>query len=165
LFHICNNLKHKPRPKLAEWCRILNQGSPKRASSCFGLPASGLWPSVSQGAWLRNENGLHSLAYWLGATPTCRDQMPFVDAQKLHVIPFKVKRVATPSLEATLKSSRTKGAFTPKSKLFFRATESHEKSTYRRLWLRYTRYFPGRRVWGDEFPVTQFSPRVEIFQL
>jgi len=31
---------------------------------------------------------------------------------------------------------RSKGAFTPKAKLFFRATGSHEKSTYRRLWLR-----------------------------
>jgi len=29
-----------------------------------------------------------------------------------------------------------KAAFTPKAKLFSRATESHEKSTYRRAWLR-----------------------------
>jgi len=32
--------------------------------------------------------------------------------------------------------SHTKGAFTPKAKLFFRATESHEKSTHRSVWLR-----------------------------
>jgi len=35
-----------------------------------------------------------------------------------------------------LLDSRGKGAFTPKAMRFFRPTETHEKSTYRRLWLR-----------------------------
>jgi len=43
----------------------------------------------------------------------------------------------------------SKGAFTPKAKRFFRATESHEKSTYKRVWLRWMQYFSWRRIWGD----------------
>jgi len=63
------------------------------------------------------------------------------------------------SYRGLAKHRRHKGAFTPKAKVFFRTTESHEKSTYRR------NIFPGGAIFGGRLPDVTVTSSVKVTEL
>jgi len=83
---------------------------------------------------------------WINSTSLSMFNLKFAQKAKLlcnlhtQVITTKYRYITACILQIIMSSHSqapaSKGAFTPKAELFFHATESHEKSTYRRVWLR-----------------------------